>query len=116
MWTERNAVVVPGLPWERFDALMIPRVIALANDVLRMYYSAADGMNPMPSTSTTRTTVEYHGLNMCSTPILHPDGIILKLIPLTKIAIISPPFFYCEFRGTSLSENVPFFSPHVCLG
>jgi len=112
--------VVPGLPWERFDALMIPRVIVLANDVLRMYYSAADGMNPMPSTSTTRTMVEYHGLNMCSTPILHPDAIILKLIPFTwptKIAIISFFFFfYCEFRGKSLSENVPFFSPLVCLG
>jgi hypothetical protein len=35
--------MVVDLPWERYDAVMTPCVIELANDVLRIYCSVGEG-------------------------------------------------------------------------
>jgi predicted GH43/DUF377 family glycosyl hydrolase len=91
------------LPWERYEAVMTPCVIELANDVLRMYYSAGESYEPdaigVAHSYDGGYTWVKHG-----NPVFYPDPTSTH----DNYKVTSPHvlyheswyyLFYCGFRG-----------------
>ena len=100
---DRNPVMVADLPWERYDAVMTPCVIELANDVLRMYYSAGEWYEPdaigVAHSYDGGITWVKHG-----NPVFYPDpssGHDNYKVTSPHVLVHEGWYylFYCGFRG-----------------